>query len=189
MLRDRIVRAFGFDEEVYTEVEHDTSFTRTAWLIVIVIAFLNQLSISIDLDLPNFIIGSAVGTVFRVIGFAIGAFVISWIGKTAFHADVTFQEMVRVLGLAYVFRIVGVMGIIGAVFPGLACLLLPIAALTFIAGVIAWFFAVRQALDLDIVQTVVTVILGFIAVIALSIVANLFLSILNIDIGTRMFII
>ena len=30
MLSERIIRAFTFQREVYTEVEHDTTFTTTA---------------------------------------------------------------------------------------------------------------------------------------------------------------
>ena len=43
MLTDRILGAFSFRRSVYADVERDASFTSTAWLLVIVVAFLNQL--------------------------------------------------------------------------------------------------------------------------------------------------
>ncbi len=43
MLTNRIIGAFSFRREVYAEVEKDTTFTTTAWLLVIVFGFLNQL--------------------------------------------------------------------------------------------------------------------------------------------------
>ena len=43
MLIERIIGAFTFRKEVYAEVERDTSFTNTAWVLVAVVALLNQL--------------------------------------------------------------------------------------------------------------------------------------------------
>ena len=43
MLINRIIGAFTFRKGVYAEVEEDTSFTTTAWILVAVVAFLNQL--------------------------------------------------------------------------------------------------------------------------------------------------
>ena len=43
MLTQRIIGAFTFRKGVYEEVEQDTDFTRTAWLIVVVVAFLELL--------------------------------------------------------------------------------------------------------------------------------------------------
>ncbi len=37
MLMDRIVGAFTFRRQVYAEVENDTSFTTTAWIIVAIV--------------------------------------------------------------------------------------------------------------------------------------------------------
>ena len=43
MLMNRIIGAFTFRKGVYAEVESDTAFTQTAWLIVAVVAFLSAL--------------------------------------------------------------------------------------------------------------------------------------------------
>ena len=40
---DRIIGAFTFRKGVYAEVEHDASFTTTAYIIVAIVAILNQL--------------------------------------------------------------------------------------------------------------------------------------------------
>jgi len=42
-LQERIIGAFTFRTQVYEDVEADTSFTQTAWIIVAVTSFLNQL--------------------------------------------------------------------------------------------------------------------------------------------------
>ena len=120
MTMDRIIGVFTFRKEVYSEVEHDTSFTTTAWLIVIIVAFLNQLGTFAKVDILGWLVGAVVGTIFTVIGFAVAAAIISWVGKAVFHAEVSFDEMVRTLGLAYVWNVIGVLGILGLV-PALAC--------------------------------------------------------------------
>ena len=43
MLVERIIGAFTFRRQVYADVEQDTKFTMRDWLLVAVVAFLNQL--------------------------------------------------------------------------------------------------------------------------------------------------
>ena len=173
MLTDRIIGAFTFRSGVYKEVEEDTTFTTTAWLLVIVIGFLHALGTLGTTAQPHLItwIGSAVVvTIFEVIGFAVGAFIINWVGRTLFNAEVTFDELVRTLGLAYVWNIVGILGVLGSVSEALLCLVLPAAVLAWIAALIAGLVAAKEALDLEWVQTIVTVFLGWVVNLIISIV-------------------
>jgi hypothetical protein len=179
MLSERIMGAFTFRKGIYAEVEQDASFTSTAWILVAVIAFLNQLGTNASGDFVNWIVRAIVGTIFAVIGFAVGAFVISWVGKTFFNADVTFEEMVRTLGLAYVWNVVGFIGILSALSGALSCLLAPVMIIAVIATVVAWFVAAKEALDLDWGQTIITVILGWIALIVISLISGLVLGIMG----------
>ncbi len=179
MLTDRIIGAFTFRSGVYREVEEDSAFTQTAWLLVIVVAFLSQLGSSASDNLVNWLIGAVVGTIFAVIGFAVGAFVINWVGRTVFNADVTFNELVRTLGLAYVWRIVGVVGVLSNFSDALACLLAPAFFIAGIMGLISWFVATKEALDLEWVQTIVTVILGWIALFVIMLIAGVVLAALG----------
>ena len=179
MLTDRIIAAFTFRSEVYKEVENDTTFTQTAWLLVAVVAFLAQLGSRAADGLVGWLIGAVVGTIFAVIGFAVGAFVIDWVGRTVFNAEVTFEELVRTLGLAYVWNVVGVIGILGVLSDALACLLAPVTFVAWIAGLISWFVAAKEALDLEWVQTIVTVILGWLALVVVMLVAGAVLTLLG----------
>jgi hypothetical protein len=179
MLTDRIIAAFTFRREVYREVEEDTTFTQTAWLLVVVVAFLNQLGSNALVGGPlRWLIGAVLGTIGAVIGFAAAAFIIDWVGRTVFSADVTFEELIRTLGLAYVWHIVGVLGILRVV-PPLACLATPVVVAALILGLIAWFVAVKEALDLDWVQTIVTVILGWIALVVIWLITKAVLGLLK----------
>jgi hypothetical protein len=166
----RIIGAFTFRKGVYAEVEQDASFTTTAWILVAVVAFLNQLGSFASRDIGGWLIGAIVGTVFAIIGFAVGAWVISWVGRTVFDADVTFDELVRTLGLAYVWQVIGVIGILGAISETLGCLVAPVVIIAVLLMIAAWFIAAKEALDLEWGQTIVTVILGWLALVAITLV-------------------
>lgn len=178
MLVDRIVGAFTFRKGVYAEVEKDPTFTSTAWILVAVVAFLNQLGAQAGGGFLNWLLGAVIGTVFAVAGFALGAFVINWAGRTFYDADVTFEELVRTLGLAYVWQVIGFIGILGFV-PALSCLLAPVMILAAILLIVAWFMAAREALDLTTGQTIVTVIMGWIAVWVVMLFAGALLGLLG----------
>ncbi len=175
MLMQRIIGAFTFRKGVYKDVEHDASFTSTAWIIVIVVALLSQLGTYGFGD--SWLLATLFGTVATVVGFAIAAFVISWVGKAVYKADVTFNEMVRTLGLAYVWRVVGVLGVLGGF---LSCLLAPALIAAFVLGLVAWFVAAKEALDLEWGQTIITVVLGWLVMLAIAIITGLILGALGI---------
>jgi len=179
MLTERIIGAFTFRKGVYAEVEGDTTFTQTAWIIVVVVAFLNQLGSNASADIPSWLGGAVVGTIFAVIGFAVAALVINWVGRTVFNAEVTFEEMVRTLGLAYVWQVVGVFGILSAFSSALSCVLAPVMIVAAILLVVAWFIAAKEALDLEWVQTIITVILGWIALIVIVLIGAAILGMLG----------
>ncbi len=182
-MMDRIMKVFTFKQEVYKEVEDDASFTQTAWMIVAVVAFLSNLGANaalVHVEGASWVLSTIGGTIFAVVGFGAGAFIISWAGKKFFNADVTFEEMVRTLGLAYVWNIIGFLGIIGLVGPGLACVTGPIGFLAGIAGLAAWFLAAKEALDLEWPQTIGTVVIGWVASLIISMVAAAILGIFGI---------
>jgi hypothetical protein len=168
MLMNRIMGALTFKREVYAEVEKDKSFTQTAWGIVAAVTLLTQLGAGFAIysangDITSVLITAVIGTAFGIGGFALGAIVIGWVGKTLFKADVTFDELVRTLGLANVWGLVGAVGSLASVIPVLGCVVAPLTCIAAIAGLVAAFFAVQQALGLGTAETVVTVIIGWIA--------------------------
>ncbi|HSR32144.1 MAG TPA: YIP1 family protein [Anaerolineae bacterium] len=170
MLTQRIIGAFTFRKGVYAEVEKDTAFTTTAWILVAVVALLNQLGSAASSNLVNWLLGAIVGTIFAVLGFAVGALVINWVGRAVFHADVTFEELVRTLGLAYVWNVVGVLGVLAVISETLSCILAPVMIIAVILMIVAWFIAAKEALDLEWLQTIVTVFLGWLALVVITLV-------------------
>ena len=169
MLTDRIIGAFTFRKEVYAEVERDTAFTNTAWALVAIVAFLNQFGSRTYDTFGSRLFGSAVLTVVTLVGFALGIWIIAWIGRSLFAAEVTFNELVRTLGLAYVWNVVGLLGIIASFSTALSCALAPVQIAAILLGLIAWFIAAREALDLDWAQTFVTVIVGWVVMFVITV--------------------
>lgn len=172
---DRIIKAFTFKTGVYAEVENDPTFTSTAWIIVAVVSLLNQVGTRAGTNFGDWLLSALIGTVFAIVGFAVAAYVINLVGKVVFKADVDFGEVVRTLGLAYVWQIVGLIGILGAFSIALACITAPLVFIGWILTVIAWFIAVKEALDLDWVPTIVTVVIGWIALIVINLLAGVVL--------------
>jgi hypothetical protein len=179
MLTERIIGAFTFRTGVYADVEEDPSFTRTAWILVAVVAFLNQVGSFASSELVNWLAGAVIGTLFAVAAFAVGALVINWVGRAVYKAEVTFDELVRTLGLAYVWQVIGVLGILSAFSTALACLLAPVMVIAAILLVVAWFIAAKEALDLDWVKTIITVILGWLALIIITAIAGVIVGLLG----------
>lgn len=183
---DRIIKALTFKTDVYAEVESDTSFTTTAWIVVAVVAFLNALG---SLRFENFgrsLLGAVLGAIFAVVGFALAAFVISLVGRTVFKAQVSFEELLRTLGLAYVWQVVGVLGILGAISETLTCLVAPALFIGAILWLISAFIAAKEALDLEWLQTIITVVLGWIVYVVIIAVAGIILTAIGIG-GAALF--
>ena len=175
---DRIIGAFTFRKGVYAEVEHDDTFTTTAYIIVAVVALLSQLGANAGAGFDN-LLGWAGGTVFAVVAFAIGVAVVSWVGRAIFNAEVTFQELVRTLGLAYVWQAVGVLGILGALSASLSCVVAPVTLAASLAFLVSWFIAAKEALDLEWLQVIITVVVAWVAVVAITFAAGAIIALLG----------
>lgn len=178
MLTDRIMAAFMFRREVYAEVENDVTFTQTAWMIVLISNFLSQLGSKTSLiavqggNFIDYLLGVFFGTLGAVLAFAIGAYVITYIGKSMFNAQVTFDEVVRTAGLASVWGVIGLVGILGFL-PALVCALSPALLLAAVLSILAMFFALQEALDLETFQTIIVVVIAFVIQLVVNGIINL----------------
>lgn len=179
MLTQRIIGVFTFRKGVYAEVEQDATFTQTAWILVAVVALLNRLGAYASGDFLSWIVGALIGTIATVVGFAVAAYLISWVGQSFFSADVTPEEMIRTLGLAYVWNIIGVISVLAAFSSALTCLLTPVTLLSGLLGLAAWLIAAKEALDLEWLQTIATVVLGWIALFIIQLIAGGILALLG----------
>jgi len=175
---EKIIGAFSFKPGVYVEVKKDASFTSSAWLIVSITAILNAIGTSAvisHLRLGAWLVSALFAAVFAVLGFGLACFVIAWVGKTVFNTTASFDEVVRPLGLARVWHIVGVLGILALITPALGCVTGIFSLAAAILGFIAWLIAVREALGLEWPQAIATVVLGMIVVMVVTMIAGVVL--------------
>lgn len=189
MLMNRIIGAFTFRREVYADVEADTSFTTTAYILVAVVAVLNALgagAAGFRQSMMNGVFGVLGTAVFALIGFVVGAWVISWVGKNLMGAEVDYGQIIRTLGLAYVWNVFGALGVAGAITPLLSCVTGPVVFIGWILGLIAWFVALKEALDLGWGMTILTAIIGWIAMMVIVFIGGFILGAVGIVAGTTL---
>jgi hypothetical protein len=175
---ERIIGAFTFKPGIYSDVKKDAGFNGSAWLIVVITAILNSIGTSAAASHGRFwiwLVSALVAAVFTVAGFALACFVIAWVGKTVFNTTASFNEIVRPLGLARVWHIVGVLGLLALITPALGCVTGIFSFTAGILGFIAWLIAAREALGLEWPQTIATVVLGMIVVLLVSVISGLVL--------------
>lgn len=171
---EKIIGALKFKIGVYADVKKDTSFTATAWLIVAVTAILSAIGSGAILargHIVLWLVGAMFAAAFAVLGFALACLVIGWVGRAVFNTTASFDEVVRPLGLARIWHVVGFLGIITLLSPSLRCVSGLFTAAAGLLGLVAWVLAVREALALDWAQAIAVVVLGMIVVVVISIIS------------------
>jgi hypothetical protein len=169
ILFNRIMRAAMLDKDFYKEVEADTSLNQEALMIVVVVSVISGIGSFIGgLWIGN--IGSAllaliVNAGLGVANYYIWSYVTHFIGTNMFAGDATPDELLRVLGYASAPRLLGLLGFI-------PCIGWLIALAGAIWALVAGFYGVREALDLDTTETLITVALGWLVVLVITLIVN-----------------
>lgn len=192
MLMDRIIGAFMFKREVYAEVKKDASFTPTAWGIVVIVPLIVQLAgflvagayaaavanafggfgglggYGTSAAISGTITSALVQTIIQIISFAVGVYVIMLVANQMFQAKATFDGLVRPLGLAYVWNIVGVFVILLVISPSFICLVGILGLAGLVLYLISAAIAVKEGLGLDWTQTLITIVIAGFAIAIVS---------------------
>src|SRR5215207_4309744 len=179
-LPDRMQRAARLDIHLYEEVEADTSATNQALLVVVLVAVASAIGTMIGVSMagpvvagvpaPNPIGTLISGLLSALIGWAVWSFVVYFVGTRFFGGTATYGELLRTLGFA---ESPGVLLILSFI-PVLGGLL------AFAVGIwilVASFIGIRQALDIDNTKTVLTILIGIVALIVV-------VAIISIIVGT-----
>jgi len=164
-MMDRIMKAISFKTEVYPEVSKDETFTNSAWIIVgavAVIAAIGGRAVMIRYNFLGYLLGVVVGAAVTVGAFALSVFVIKWLASALYKVELTFGELQRPLGLAYVFQVIQILGILGALSVALLCIVAPITLVAAIAGFIAYLFALKMVTNLSWGQVAVLVVVAWV---------------------------
>ena len=152
---ERMIRASRLDVHIFEEVEADTSATRQALSVVVLVALTTGIASLGTTGLS----GLFAGVVVSIAGWAIWAWIVYLIGTKiipshATHAD--WGQLARTLGFAQspgIFRVLGAVPVVGLV----------IFLVVSIWMLVAMVVAVRQALDYTSTRRAIAVVLlGFI---------------------------
>lgn len=174
---DRTIRAIRLDSKLYREVADDRNSMTEAATIVVVVTFLGALGTAIGVLIAH---GGAGRSFLSFLdSWLISGILIGWIGWSIltyyvgtllFKGKTDVPEMMRVLGFASAPRLLGIFGIIPCV-GWIASLAGWVLAL--IAGVIA----IREAMEFDTTNAVVTVAISWVIALVVSIIIGAILGV------------
>jgi len=155
-LVNRMIRAAKLEVPLYEEVEADITATSQALLVVVVVSVAS--GIGQAGSGRNLIAQLLFGLLTALIGWGVWSYVMYFVGTRFMGGTATYGELLRTLGFAESPGVLFILGII----PGLGGI---IRALAGIWVLITSFIAIRQALDIDNGKTVITIVLGVVALI------------------------
>lgn len=165
-LVQRMIGAARLDVRTYEEVEHDTSATQQALIVVILASIAGGIGALDDGGLA--LIGGVIGS---VVQWAVLAFVCYFVGTRLLGTAETkadWGQLARTLGFAYTPAILGILGFIPVVE-------WIVALIVFVWVIATTIVAIRQALDFSTGRAVVTAIISsIVSGIAIGIVYAIF---------------
>jgi hypothetical protein len=157
----RIIGVFKLDVKTFEEIEHNTSLTLPAALIVLLVSLVSGVGNGLfnsfrDKTFFSGFLGSLISV---ILGWLIWSAVTWFVGTRLFKGQADLGEMLRVIGFAYLPMLLSIIPCIGGVIGILW---------TLAAG----FIAIRQGLDLDNSKAFLTVLVGAVFYIALTAILN-----------------
>lgn len=170
---DRIMGVLTLKAPVYRQIAEDQSATKTAAIIVAVVAVLSGVVGAAVLgalgsqlpqgftSTPGGPIGYAIQTILlSFLGWGIGSWVMGFVGN-ALGGKTNTGEMLRVFGFASIFNLLGIIPCLGLI--------------GWILGIIATVIGIREAAEVSTGKAIAIGIVGFIAIFILSFVLALVL--------------
>ncbi len=162
---DRILRAIRLDWTVFREIAVDQSATMEAGIIVVVASFLSSIGTGIAAD--RFFLAFIVSWLLSVLVGWIGWAIITYfVGTKMFQGKTDIPEMMRVLGYASAPNLLGI-------FRWIPCVGWIIALAGGILSLIAGVLAIREAMEFDTTNAIVTVVISWIIAFVITLVISL----------------
>jgi len=158
---DRIIGVFKLSASTFEEIEHDTSLTLPAAIIVLLVSLVSGVGNGLfngflQRSFFSGFLGSLIGV---LLGWLLWSAVTWFVGTRFFKGEADISQMLRVIGFAYSPMILSIIPCVG----GLIGIIWAIAA---------GFIAIRQGLDLDDTKAFFTVVVGALAYILLTGILN-----------------
>jgi hypothetical protein len=160
-----IIRAIKLDATFYEEVEQDPSYDQDSLLVVILASVLGGLGGLIGVAMSGEILGAIVAFIVAVIltliGFFLWVWVATFVGNRFFNGTGQFANLKRAMGFAYAPQLLNLLSFI-------PCLGGIIGLVAWVLSVIAGVKAVRQSLNQDNTNAILTVVVSAIIVFAIT---------------------
>jgi hypothetical protein len=158
----RVIGVFKLDTKTFEEIEHNSSLTLYAAIIVALVSLVSGVGTGLFNGIfgRNFVTGF-VGSVFSTFfGWLLWSAITWFVGTRFFKGQADLTEMLRVIGFAYIPLILSIIPCLGSV-------------IGIIWAILAGFIAIRQGLDLDNTKAFLTVVVGALGYLILYGIINL----------------
>ncbi len=157
----RIFGVFKLDVKTFEEIEHNTSLTLPAALIVVVVSLVSGLGNGFFNGLfhRNFFSGFIGALISVLLGWLLWSAVTFLVGTRLFKGEADLGQMLRVIGFAYSPMVLSIIPCIGGI-------------IGIIWTIAAGFIAIRQGLDLDDMKSFLTVVVGAFFYVILVVILN-----------------
>jgi hypothetical protein len=157
----RIIGVFKLNSATFEEIEHNTSLTLPAAIIVILVSLISGVGNGIfNSFVHKTFLGGFFGAIISVVlGWLLWSAVTWFVGTRFFKGQADLGEMLRVIGFAYLPMALSIIPCVGGV-------------IGIIWAIAAGFVAIRQGLDLDNLKAFYTVLIGALFYIILNVILN-----------------
>lgn len=162
---DRIVRAIRLDWTVFREIAKDPNAMKEAAIIVAIVTFFSAVGTGLATgSFVGFIVSWLLAIVVGWVGWSLITY---FVGTALFKGTADIPEMMRVLGYAMAPNLLGLLSFIpciGWVFP----------IIGWVLALIAGILAVREAMEFETGNAIVTVLIGWAVVFVINLLPGLF---------------
>jgi hypothetical protein len=162
---DRIVRIIRLDWTVFREIAEDQNAMKQAAIIVAIVTFFSAVGAGIASgSFASFLVSWLIAIVIGWVGWAVITY---FVGTVLFKGTTDIPEMMRVLGYAMAPSLLGLLSFIpciGWIFP----------IVGWILALVAGILAVREAMEFETGDAIVTVLIGWAVVFVINLVPRLF---------------
>lgn len=177
---DRVVKAAMLDVEFFNEVEMDPSLNQEALMVVVIVSIISGIGSFIGGIMGGrfgaALLGLFTAVILGVVNYYIWAYLTHIIGSNLFNATSDPGEMLRVLGYASGPRALSVLSFI-------PCIGWLVSLGGAVWALVAGFIGVREALDLDTTETLITVIIGWVAIMIINLIIGGILGLGSLGLG------
>jgi hypothetical protein len=157
----RIIGVFKLNAATFEEIEHNTSLTLPAAIIVVLVSLISGVGNGLFNGFihKSFFSGFLGALISVLLGWLLWSAVTWFVGTRFFNGEADLGQMLRVIGFAYIPLVLSIIPCVGGV-------------IGIIWAIAAGFIAIRQGLDLNDLKSFFTVAVGALFYLVLTAVLN-----------------